>query len=168
MPSPATPGPGMPGPEMSRPAVPSPATPRPVTVLVGGEVTASVKVLGEPLSLWGGFDSATGRIIDRHHPQFGDSLTALAVCLPASRGSSSASSVLAEAVRSGTAPAALLLRSPDPILLLGALVAFELYGRGPTVVLLGDAPPPPDGSLVTVGASTLLEQPPPDQSFPAR
>ncbi len=114
---------------------------RAATILVGGEVTAPLKVLDEPLSFWGGFDSATGRIIDRHHPQFGDRLTGLAVHLPASRGSSSASSVLVEAVRAHTAPAALLLATPDQILLLGALVAYELYGRGPTVVLLETSHP---------------------------
>lgn len=131
-----------------------------VRVLLGGEVTARLTVLTEPLSFWGGFDSATGRVIDRHHPQYGACLTGLAVRMPASRGSSSASSVLAEAVRSNTAPAALLLATPDPILVLGALVAHELYGRGPTVAVLDHAVAIPDEAQVTLtpaGWLTLAE-----------
>ena len=49
--------------------------------------------------------------------------------MPSGRGSSSSSSVLAECIRAGTAPAALLLYEPDPILAVGAIVAGELYGR---------------------------------------
>src|SRR5436305_1929311 len=45
------------------------------------------------------------------------------------RGSSSSSSVLAEAVRAGTAPAAILLGETELILAIGAAVAEELYGR---------------------------------------
>ena len=55
------------------------------------------------------------------------------------RGSSSSSSVLAECLRNGVGPAAIVLAEPDPILALGALVANELYGTGiPVVVLAGD------------------------------
>ena len=45
--------------------------------------------LGEPLSFWGGFDQDTGRIIDRHHPQFDTTLTGRVVLMSRSRGSSS-------------------------------------------------------------------------------
>ena len=47
----------------------------------------------------------------------------------AGRGSSSGSSVLAEAIRAGTAPAAIVLAERDAILAVGAMVAAELYGR---------------------------------------
>jgi predicted aconitase with swiveling domain len=54
----------------------------------------------------------------------------------ASRGSSSGSSVLAEAIRAGVAPAAILLAERDPIVAVGAMVAAELYGlRCPVVVV---------------------------------
>lgn len=48
--------------------------------------------------------------------------------MPSGRGSSSSSSVLAEAIRRGTAPAGILLERPDPILAVGAIVAEFLYG----------------------------------------
>ena len=56
--------------------------------------------------------------------------------MPVGKGSSSASSILLEAVRLGTAPAAILLAEPDAILALGAAVARELYGVAPPVVVL--------------------------------
>ena len=99
--------------------------------------SAPALVLTEPLSLWGGMDPATGTVIDVHHPQRGASLVGRVVVMPAARGSSSSASVLAEAVRSRTAPAAILLGEPDLILAIGSLVAEELYGvRVP--VLVGD------------------------------
>ena len=104
--------------------------------LAQGTATGRALVLGEPLSLWGGFDLATGRVVDRHHPQLGSTLTARVVLMPAGRGSSSSSSVLAEAVRQGTAPAGIILLHADEILLVGALVAAELYGRFVPIVVL--------------------------------
>ena len=93
-------------------------------------------ILDAGLSLWGGMDPATGELIDGHHPQRGVNLAGRAVVMPSGRGSSSSASVLAEAVRAGTAPAAILLRDPDLILAIGAAVAEELYGvRIPVVVL---------------------------------
>ena len=91
-------------------------------------------VLDAPLSFWGGFDATTGRITDQHHPQVGVVLTRRVLVMPGGRGSSSSSSVLAEAIRAETAPAAIVLREADPIIALGAIVAAELYGRQMPVV----------------------------------
>lgn len=96
-------------------------------------------VLDEPLSLWGGMDPATGEIIDANHPQRGASVRGRALVMASGRGSSSSSSVLAEAVRAGTAPAAILLGEPDLILSIGAAVAEELYGVVVPVVVLPPA-----------------------------
>ncbi len=55
--------------------------------------------------------------------------------MPGGRGSSSSSSVLAETIRRGSGPAAIVLGTADPILTVGALVADFLYGiRCPIVV----------------------------------
>jgi predicted aconitase with swiveling domain len=68
------------------------------------------------------------------------------------RGSSSSSSVLAEAVRAGCAPAAILLGEPDLILAVGAAVAKELYGIRVPVLQLApvDLDAIRDGSAVSV------------------
>lgn len=106
--------------------------------LFAGSARGRVLRLDEPLSLWGGMDAATGKVIDRRHPQAGQDLAGRVVFMPSGRGSSSSSSVLAEAVRAGTAPAAVVLVEPDPILALGAVVAAELYGRRVPIVVLDD------------------------------
>lgn len=85
-------------------------------------------MLDEGLSFWGGFDPATGRVVDQAHPQAGADLAGKIVYMPHGRGSSSSSSVLAEAIRLGTAPQAIVLGEPDSILVVGALVARLLYG----------------------------------------
>lgn len=95
--------------------------------LVPGRASGELVVLDQSLSFWGGFEPATGRIVDRNHPQSGESLVGKVVYMPHGRGSSSSSSVLAEAMRIGTAPAGLVLGEPDSILVIGSLVARFLY-----------------------------------------
>ena len=98
-------------------------------------ITGTALVLDEPLSLWGGVDPASGLIIDVHHPQCGAAIGGRVLVMPSGRGSSSSASVLAEAVRAGTAPAAILIGEADLILAIGSAVAEELYGvRVPVVV----------------------------------
>jgi predicted aconitase with swiveling domain len=105
-------------------------------ILFDGAATGQALVLSEPLSLWGGLDPQTGELIDAHHPQRGAQLAGRVIVMASSRGSSSSSSVLAEAVRSGHAPAAILLGEPDLILAVGAAVAAELYeARIPVLVI---------------------------------
>lgn len=104
--------------------------------LVPGRASGPAVVLEEPLSFWGGFDADTGVVVDPGHPQAGALLRDRVLVLPSGRGSSSSSSVLAEAIRRGTGPRAILLRHPDPILSVGAMVAAELYARSCPVVVL--------------------------------
>jgi predicted aconitase with swiveling domain len=117
-------------------------------VLHPGRARGEVAVLDAPLSFWGGTD-LTGHIRDPHHPQHGMLLAGRVVVMAASRGSSSSSSTLAEQVRLGTAPAAILLTERDPIILLGAIVAAELYGVALPVLLLEPGDPRPEG-VVTI------------------
>ena len=106
------------------------------TTLHAGHVTAPLMALAEPLSFWGGFDAATGTVIDHRHPDRGRCLSGAIVRMTAARGSSSGSSVLAEAIRRGTAPAGFLVRERDAILLLAALVAHDLYAQSCVIVQL--------------------------------
>jgi predicted aconitase with swiveling domain len=117
-------------------------------LLADGHAEARAVVLDAPLSLWGGMDPATGTLIDPRHPRLGVQLSGKVLVMPAVRGSSSASSVLAEAARAGRAPAAILLGEVDLILAVGAAVADELYGVRIPVVRLA----PGDLALITDGA----------------
>lgn len=107
-----------------------------ILVSGSGSGTGSALVLPEPLSLWGGLDPHTGEIIDRRHPCSGQNVAGRVLFMIGSRGSSSASSILLEAVRANTAPSAIILQERDGILSLGAAVAWEMYGSAPPVLLL--------------------------------
>ena len=102
---------------------------------VGGDAEGVALVLDAPLSFWGGVEAETGCIIDASHPQRGACVAGRILVMPGARGSSSSSSVLAEAIRLGTAPRGIVLASPDPILTVGALVARSLYGLSCPIVV---------------------------------
>jgi hypothetical protein len=123
-------------------------------LIAPGRARARALVLDEPLSLWGGLDPATGRVIELRHPQHGATVSGRVLVLPAARGSSSSASVLAEAVRAGTAPAAIVLGEPDLILALGAAVAEELYGVQIPILVLpaNDLAAIRDGATVDIGS----------------
>ncbi|MEE8331379.1 MAG: DUF126 domain-containing protein [Acidimicrobiia bacterium] len=105
-------------------------------VLLAGIAEGEALVLEEPISFWGGVDSASGHIIDQRHPQAGSSVAGRVLVMSHGKGSSSASSVLAECLRLGTGPAAIVLDHGDQILLAGALVAGELYDRSCPIVVV--------------------------------
>jgi uncharacterized protein len=107
-------------------------------VLVAGEARGAVVTLTEPVSFWGGVDEREGTVIDVHHPERGASIAGRILVMPSGRGSSSSSSVLAEVIRAGVGPRAIVLAVADPILVIGALVAEALYGAVvPIVVVAG-------------------------------
>ena len=104
----------------------------------GGEGEGPALVLDEPLSLWGGVDPATGIIVDQHHPQVGQTIAGTVLVMPHGRGSSGGSGILAESLRASVGPAAIVMRELDAILLVGAIVADELYGIACPVVELSE------------------------------
>lgn len=105
------------------------------TFQLAGEAEGQALAFSQPLSFWGGVDAETGDIIDHSHPGLGQNIAGKILVMPSGRGSSSSSSVLAEAIRKGTAPSGILLERPDPILAVGAIVAEFLYAiRMPVVV----------------------------------
>lgn len=107
--------------------------------MVAGEAEGVALVAEEPLSLRGGLDPATGEVIDRRHHLSGRIVTGCVLVMPFSRGSSTTSSVLLEAIRAGTGPAAIITWGVDPMLALGSIVAGELYHRRVPVVSLDQA-----------------------------
>lgn len=102
---------------------------------LAGEAQGQALVFSQALSFWGGIDAGTGDIIDHSHPGLGLNVAGKVLVMPGGRGSSSSSSVLAEAIRCGTAPAGIIIERLDPILAVGAIVAEFLYAiRMPLVV----------------------------------
>ena len=126
--------------------------------LVPGVATADLLVSNEPLSFWGGYDQRTGEIIDRRHPLAGRCAAGRILAIPCTRGSSTTTAVLLEAVRAGVAPAALVTSSIDHFLVLAAIVADEMYRkRLPLVVLAAaDFAVLQSGAIATVGLDGTL------------
>jgi predicted aconitase with swiveling domain len=107
--------------------------------LVAGTAEGELMVSTEPLSFWGGYDQETGEVIDRHHPLSGKVAAGRVMALPGSRGSSTTTAVLLEAIHSGVAPAALLVTLQDTYFALASIVSDELFGRSIPVVQLSEA-----------------------------
>lgn len=122
-----------------------------------GSGAGRVLRLDLPLSFWGGV-GPDGTVVDRHHPQYGANLAGRVLVMTSGRGSSSSSSVLAELLRAGAGPQAIVLTEADPVVTLGALVADELYGVGTPVVQLvpEDHLAISDGVRVRVGGDALV------------
>jgi len=104
--------------------------------IVPGEAEGAALVTDAPLSFWGGYDFATGTIIDKHHPLEGVRAAGKVLAVPFSKGSSTTTAVLLEAVRAGTAPSAILTTAADSFFALAAIVAEKMYGRSFAVVAL--------------------------------
>ena len=101
----------------------------------GGRQPARVVELhARDLSFAGEFDAVTGIVIGRRSALCGECLTGKILAYPHGRGSSSTSSILAEALRRGTAPAAIINVTVEHILVVAALVAGELFGTSLPII----------------------------------
>jgi predicted aconitase with swiveling domain len=105
-------------------------------VIVAGTAGGEALVTDAALSFWGGYDFHTGEIIDKHHPLAGVRAAGRILAVPFSKGSSTTTAVLLEAVRAGTAPAAIVTTGPDAFFALASIVADVMYGKSFPVVSL--------------------------------
>ena len=94
---------------------------------ISGSARGLALVSREPLSFWGGYDWKTGEIIDRRHPLSGSIAKGKVLVIPFTRGSSTTTAVLLEAIRAGTAPNAIITTATDFFFALASVVADELY-----------------------------------------
>ena len=96
---------------------------------IAGSANGLALVSKEPLSFWGGYDWKTGEIIDRRHPLSGSIAKGKILAIPFTRGSSTTTAVLIEAIRAGTAPNAIITTATDFFFALASVVADELYAN---------------------------------------
>lgn len=96
-------------------------------MIIPGAARGLALVSREPLSFWGGYDWKTGEIIDRRHTLSGCIAKDKILAIPFTRGSSTTTAVLLEAIRAQTAPAALITTDTDFFFALASVVADELY-----------------------------------------
>ncbi|MBS1179058.1 MAG: putative aconitase subunit 2 [Proteobacteria bacterium] len=111
----------------------------PAQAIAAGRGHGQALLLTEALSFWGGYDAVRGCVVESGHPQYGARLAGRVMLMERAKGSSSSSSVLAEAIRNGTGPAAIVMRERDLIVGLGCIVASELYGLHVPVVVVCEA-----------------------------
>ena len=104
--------------------------------VVRGRGQGEALVSDEPLSFWGGYDYHTGEITDRRHPLSGAIAGGRVLAVPFTRGSSTTTAVLLEAVRAGTAPAAILTTGVDSFFALASIVANEMYSKPIPIIAL--------------------------------
>lgn len=120
--------------------------------LLGGTATGSLLVTSQPISFWGGYDQASGEIIDRGHELSGQIASGSILAFPYTKGSSTTTAILLESVRAGVAPAGFIMVRPDNFIALAAVVAEEMYGvRLPIVVLSED-----EFSRLETGTAVIL------------
>src|SRR5947208_15466992 len=122
--------------------------------IVAGTADGEALVTNEALSFWGGFDFHTGEIIDRHHPLAGVRAAGRILVVPFSKGSSTTTAVLLEAVRAGTAPAAIVTTGVDSFFALASIVADVMYGKAFPVVALE----PPDFASLRTGERLIIDR----------
>lgn len=118
-----------------------------------GKARGNALVSSEPISFWGGYDSATGEIIDRRHPLSGQNASGKVLAVPAARGSSTTTAVLLEAIRAGTAPCAIITTGTDLFFALASVVADELYARELPLVEVSQA----DFARMQTGDEIVIE-----------
>jgi hypothetical protein len=107
--------------------------------VVEGEASGEALVTSDALSFWGGYDFHTGEIIDKHHPLAGVRAAGRILAVPFSKGSSTTTAVLLEAVRAGTAPAAIITTGVDSFFALASIVADVMYAKSFPVIALEPA-----------------------------
>ncbi len=127
--------------------------------IIPGRAGGEALVATEPLSFWGGYDYRSGTIIDQRHPLAGQVAAGRILALPFTRGSSTTTAVLLEAVKAGTAPAAILTTAPDSFFALASIVADEMYAQPIPLVVLSteDFSRLISGQQVTVAEDGLVE-----------
>ena len=108
-------------------------------LIIPGEARGKALVSREPLSFWGGYDWKTGEIIDRRHILSGAIAKDRILAVPFTRGSSTTTAVLLEAIRARTAPAAIITTDTDFFFALASVVADELYASPLPLVALPEA-----------------------------
>ena len=118
-----------------------------------GQAFGTALVSREPLSFWGGYDHRTGEIIDRRHPLAGQNAAGRVLVLPYARGSSTTTAVLLEALRAGTAPAAILTTGAETFFALAAIVAEEMYQRSFPVVVVQET----DAAVLQTGMHLRID-----------
>ena len=128
-------------------------------IVMAGAVTGELLVSAEPLSFWGGYDQVTGNVIDQRHPLAGQCAAGKILAVPFTRGSSTTTAVLLEAIKANVAPMAIVTTARDSFFALASIVADEMYGTPLPLFVLGqdDFDRLQSGQIVSIDRNGQIE-----------
>lgn len=130
------------------------------TMLVPGSAQGPLFHLRGAINLWNGVDPSTGEIIDRDHPDSGRTIAGTILVIPEIKGATASVSV-AESLRVGCGPAAMVLTEREITLVTASVVAGWLFDRQIPILYVDradlatlptDGPAVLDAGLLRVGA----------------
>ena len=107
--------------------------------VIPGSAKGTALVSREPISFWGGYDWKSGEITDRRHPLSGMNASGKILAIPFTRGSSTTTAVLLEAIRAKTAPSGIITTGTDFFFALASVVADELYKKPLPLVAVSES-----------------------------
>lgn len=127
--------------------------------IVQGSCRGKALVSTKPISFLGGVDPNLGIITEKGHDLEGKCIKETVLCFPHGHGSTVGSYVLYALAKKGVAPKAIINRTADPVVVVGAIIAeipmidqidilqiksgdiVEVNGNKGTVKILGDPKP---------------------------
>jgi predicted aconitase with swiveling domain len=99
------------------------------TCVLPGISSGKILSTRQPISFWGCVDPATGKISDKRHELFGESISGKVLVFPFGKGSSTGSLMILELLRLELAPAAIINIRTEPLLATGPVVGKHFYGK---------------------------------------
>ncbi|MDW8021622.1 MAG: DUF126 domain-containing protein [Nitrososphaerota archaeon] len=92
-------------------------------VIKEGRAEGVALVSDKPISFYGGVDPETGKILERDHPLYGESISGKILAFPHGKGSTVGSYILLRLKKRGLAPLAIINERCEPIIAVGAIIA---------------------------------------------
>ena len=92
-------------------------------VIVSGSCEGAALASKKPISFLGGVNPETGVIVEKDHDLRGQCVKGKILCFPHGHGSTVGSYVLYALAKKGVAPKAILNKTADPVVVVGAIIA---------------------------------------------
>ena len=92
-------------------------------VIYRGRAEGKALVSTQPLSFYGGISPVTGKVIERGHELFGESVKGRVLAFPYGKGSTVGSYVLYRLRKNGRAPSAIINEECETIVAVGAIIS---------------------------------------------
>jgi hypothetical protein len=88
-----------------------------------GKATGAALISDAPIGFLGGVDPKTGTVIEKGHPLEGRNIAGRVLIFPNGKGSTVGSYVMLQLAKNDKAPAAIINRTAEPIIAVGAIIS---------------------------------------------